>query len=199
VTRARGFTLIELLVALAIFALLSLLAYGGLSSVLETGDRTAQRLAHLGALQRSVARLVDDLVQLSPRPVRDNFGSARPAFDATAGSDTLVAFTRGGWPNPAGLTRSSLLRVEYGLDGRTLVRRTWSVLDRAPQSEPLEQRLLERVDRFEMRYYDADGRWQGFWPPVGTPAGGTLLPRAIELLIEVEGFGQITRLVVPSG
>jgi general secretion pathway protein J len=195
--RTRGFTLIELLVALAIFAVVSLLAYGGLASVLETAARTELRLARLGALQRTVARLVDDFGQLAPRPVRDGFGDARPALDALPERVPAVAFTRGGWPNPAGQARSSLLRVEYGLDARVLVRRAWPTLDRAPQNEPLEQRMLDGVDRFEVRYYDAEGRWQTFWPPAGTPADSSLLPRAIEILVEVEGFGPITRLVVP--
>ncbi|MGH8772628.1 MAG: PulJ/GspJ family protein, partial [Burkholderiales bacterium] len=37
--KARGFTLLELLVALAIFALLSAIAYGGLNAVLDSREQ----------------------------------------------------------------------------------------------------------------------------------------------------------------
>ena len=41
--RSRGFTLIEVLIALTIFAIMSALAYRGLTSILDARDRVAQR------------------------------------------------------------------------------------------------------------------------------------------------------------
>jgi general secretion pathway protein J len=197
--RPRGFTLIELLVALAIFAVLSLLAYGGLASVLDGSELTMQRSTRLGALQAAVGRLVDDLEQAGPRPVRDAYGDPLPALSGGGGAG-VFELTRGGWPNPAGQPRSSLQRVAYELVDRTLVRRVWMVLDRAPDSAPLEQRLLTGVDAFELRFRGSrDGRWEASWPPAGAAAGSEVLPLAIEATLEVEGFGRITRLVVTGG
>jgi general secretion pathway protein J len=197
--RPRGFTLIELLVALAIFAVLSLLAYGGLASVLDGSELTMQRSTRLGALQATVGRLVDDLEQAGPRPVRDAYGDPLPALSGGGGA-AVFELTRGGWPNPAGQPRSSLQRVAYELVDRTLVRRVWVVLDRAPDSAPLEQRLLTGVDAFELRFRGSrDGRWEASWPPAGAAAGSEALPLAIEATLEVEGFGRITRLVVAGG
>ena len=60
-----GFTLLELIVVLLIFSIMSILAYGGLRSVLDTRvgveaarDRTAE-------FQRSYRRVRDDIRQLS--------------------------------------------------------------------------------------------------------------------------------------
>jgi len=198
--RTRGFTLIELLVALAIFAVLSLLAYGGLASVLDGSELIGARSARLGALQRTVTRLVDDLNQAGTRPVRDAFGDPLPALAAGAGATPALELTRGGWPNPTGQPRSSLQRVGYDLVDRTLVRRVWPVLDRAPNSVPLEQRLLDGVTAIELRFRgDRQGRWESAWPPADAAPGHSALPLAVEVTLEVEGFGRITRLVVIGG
>jgi general secretion pathway protein J len=196
----RGFTLVELLVALAIFAVLSLLAYGGLASVLDGSELTSARGARLGQLQRTVTHLVDDLTLAGRRPVRDAFGDPLPALVGGAGAAAVLELTRGGWPNPTGQPRSSLQRVAYDLVDGTLVRRIWPVLDRAPDSTPLEQRLLDGVTAFELRFRaDRQARWQAAWPPAAGAPGDGALPLAVELALEVEGFGRITRLVVIGG
>ena len=195
----RGFTLIELLVALAIFAVLSLLAYGGLAAVLDSSELALARGERLGRLQNAVGRMVDDLGQAATRPVRDGFGDPLPALaaDPAGGNSAALELTRGGWSNPAGQPRSSLQRVAYALDGRTLVRRVWTVLDRAPDSAPLEQRLLDGVDSFALRFLATrDGRWENGWPPAGRDPDDAVLPLAGEVSLDVEGFGTLTRLVV---
>jgi len=194
-----GFTLIELLVALTIFAVLSLLAYGGLASVLETGGQLRERSARLGELQRAVTWLVNDLSQLAGRPVRDGFGDPQPALRAQPELEPPLVFTRGGHPNPAGTARSSLQRIAYRRDENRLVRLAWAVLDRAPESTPLEQPLLDGVTDFEVRLLGANEQWLTFWPPAGEPPDTAQLPRAVEVTLEVEGFGRITRLVLTGG
>ncbi|MDX1594535.1 MAG: type II secretion system minor pseudopilin GspJ [Gammaproteobacteria bacterium] len=192
--RSRGFTLIELLVALAIFAVLSLLAYGGLASVLDGSDLAGARAERLGELQRAVHRVTDDLAQLAPRPVRDAFGDPQAALRADGGG---LEFTRGGWRNPAGRERSTLQRIGYALEERTLVRLAWPVLDRAPGSRPVRQRLLGGVERLEVRFLaDRGDRWSASWPPASEPADSPRLPLAIEISLEVDGHGVVTRRMV---
>ena len=50
--RGRGFTLIELLVALAVFAVLAVMAYGGLNQVLMTRSVVDDQAEALRSLQR---------------------------------------------------------------------------------------------------------------------------------------------------
>ena len=52
-TRMQGFTLLELLIAVAIFALIGAMAYGGLQQVLVQQQRTGQQSQRLSDLQKS--------------------------------------------------------------------------------------------------------------------------------------------------
>jgi general secretion pathway protein J len=88
----------------------------------------------------------------------------------------------------------------YAYDDEQLVRYTWSVLDRAQDSEPLEQPLLEDVESMQLRYLDANKKWQDQWPDaaagIDADPADTLpvLPKAIEVTIEHTMFGTIVWL-----
>lgn len=172
---ARGFTLLELMVALAIFAVVAALAYGGLSQVLAGGQRAEQRLDELAALQRALTLLERDLLQAAPRGIRDEYGDPQPPFK---GDGTVMELTRAGAPNSTGRPLSTLRRIAWRVDGERLLRLTWSVLDRAPDSAPLEAEVLTGVTRWQLRYRGDDGEWQAQWPteqtPVATPAADGL-------------------------
>ncbi len=191
----RGFTLLELLVALAIFAVLAVLAYGGLSTVLHARDRTDQAAKRLGELQSAMLLLSRDLRQAAPRPIRDEFGDARAALLGVSEGEPRLELTRAGNANPANLQRSTLERVGYALDGGTLYRLYWAVLDRSPDSQPQKVSLLTRVDELSLRYQDAQGQWHDSWPPL-TANGGPppALPVAVEVGLQLADWGRITRL-----
>ena len=58
-----------------------------------------------------------------------------------------------------------LRRIGYRVEEESLIRYAWLVLDRAQNSEPLEQPLLDGVTGLSARYLDGDGEWQENWPP----------------------------------
>lgn len=192
--RQRGFTLLELLVALAIFALVSVMAYGGLATVLDQQFATDDIAEQLARLQKTYLLLQRDFEQLVPRPVRDEYGDTQ----APLLGDSQLQFTRGGWSNPAGHPRSSLRRVAYRLEDQELTRYAWAVLDRAQNSEPLEQPLLDGVTEVRSRYLAENDEWQDSWPPgtvAATGDGETFsLPLAVEIQLEHERFGLVTWL-----
>jgi general secretion pathway protein J len=66
-------------------------------------------------------------------------------------------------------------------------------LDRAPDSEPKKQRLLDKVTEFEVRLLDANNQWQSLWPAPGSPI--EVLPRLVEMKLQIEGVGSIRRLL----
>jgi general secretion pathway protein J len=197
----RGFTLLELLVALAIFTVIGAAAYTGLFAVLEARDATRAESERLAAVQYAVDTFVDDLTQATDRSVRSVQPRQRaPLYAPGPDIEPLLAVTRGGWPNPAGLPRSTLARVEWLLDDRQLLRQTRARPDAPDQVEPVRRRVLERVDAVDLRFQDAEGEWSPRWPPLNAPDSAAMLPRAVEVTLELADWGEVRRLVaLPPG
>ena len=194
--RWSGFTLIELLVALVIFAIFAVLAYAGLSRILDSRERLTQEQRVWQELSQAFLRISDDVAHARSRAVRDAGGFELRVFvgrlyDSRAVAEPSLELTRGGELNYGGAPRSDLRRVAYRLTEGRLVRITWPVLDRAPATEPLEAPLLADVETFELRFYDATGGPVDTWP---IPAGGPDVPRAMEVTLAVKGLGRFKRL-----
>lgn len=192
----KGFSLLELLVAVAVFAAVSAVAYGGLSSVLQARQQTERHARQLQELQQALGMLQRDLSQALARPVRDPFGDQLPAFYQQQGG-YLLAFTRAGRPNLLGRQQSELRRIAYALEEEKLVRYLWPVLD-APQGlEPYAVPLLEGVIEAELRFLDDERQWHENWPPADRQLEpqAVPLPLAVELTLELEKWGEIRRLI----
>jgi len=191
IRRAAGFTLLELLVALAIFSLIAVMSYSGLKVVLEQQAATEIQADTLAELQKVYLLVQRDIEQVVPRPIRDEYGDILPAL---VGGDALE-LTRGGWSNPAGRLRSSLQRVGYAFEDGHLVRYSWSVLDRAQDSEPQRQPLVGDIEEMTIRYLAGNNEWEERWPNPLASGDGTVavmaLPRAVEITLEHERFGPL--------
>lgn len=193
--RARGFTLLELVVVIAIFGVFSLMAYGGLDSVLKTRTHIEQALDHTAGAQKAYLRLRDDFQQLRNRPARDGYGDLQPALRVD--NQGRIELTRGGWRNPLQLPRAGMERVSYRLDGKKLKRESWRVLDQAQDSKLVELVLLDDVQTLHWRLLDADREWHERWPPENPnrKAGADApTPLAVELQIESKQWGKLTFL-----
>ena len=192
VKRQSAFTLLELLVSLALFAILSVIAYGGLQTVLDARrvtDQQAQRLAGLQMLFRIVGRDIEQTIQ---RGIRDSFGDHQAAL---SGDNEHLEFSRTGRRNPGGFSRSHLQRIRYSWQEDQIERRSWTVLDRAQDSPFQEAVLASNIKTLEFRYLDEQLQWHTQWPlPQQDKNSAPALPRAIEVTIEAEGWGRITRL-----
>ncbi len=195
--RLCGFTLIELLVALVIFAIFAVLAYAGLSRVLDSRERLTDEQRVWRELSQAFLRISDDAAHARSRPVRDAGGFELRAFvgrlfDPRALAEPSLELTRGGELNYGGAPRSDLRRVAYRLKDGRLVRITWPVLDRAPVTEPLEAPLLANVETFELRFYGDSGPSVETWPiATGSP---DVPPRAMGVTLAVKGLGRFKRL-----
>jgi general secretion pathway protein J len=203
--RRAGFTLIEVLVAVFLLAVLSAFAYQTLNYVRRSREVTSAAFARLRAVELTMHTMVTDFEQLEPRPVRDVVGTAvLPALLADPRTTNLVSLTRGGWPNTAGLPRGTLQRVTYRLDGTTLVREYYTVLDATLANAPVRREILKDVGSVHLRYMDASRTWQDEWPPVGmggaagTPSLG-LRPLAVEIVVELKDIGRIVRIAEVPG
>jgi general secretion pathway protein J len=201
---ARGFTLIEILVAVAIFAIVGMLAFGGYSELMRHSERLRESAARTRAIQTAVHRLAQDFASLEPRPVRAQLGdNVEPALVADARNDRIAEFTHSGWSNPAGVPRSTLQRVSYTLEDDRLTRNYWVMLDRTLATEPVRTVLLDGVKSVKLRFMTGQRRFTEQWPALDArragPDAARVLPIAVEITIELEDWGTITRLVEVAG
>jgi len=197
-SKQQGFTLLELLIASIIFAIMAIMAYGGLDNVLSNSKASQQALSRLQQIQQSISIISRDFSQLVPRAVRDEYGNIQPALSTANDIDNLVEFTRGGRPNPANLLRSTLVRVAYQFDEDKLIRLQWPQLDNAPGTEAKKTTLIDELEDVSIRFLDENAEWQQEWPPVNTGASisNTLAkqPLAIEVVLNLSDWGEIRRL-----
>jgi general secretion pathway protein J len=196
--RHKGFTLIEVLVALALFGILSALAFMTVNQTLANSDMLNERMDRLQAIQRTMRFLASDLMQAAPRPVRDELGQTQ--LNALR-SDLLSAYalevSHGGWTNPAGLPRGTLQRSAYRIEGEQLIRVHWNVMDRTYGNEPLVMVLLDDVLSLNFRFLQTTDEWIEQWPAQGTqgPSLVSARPRAVEIVLTLPDEGEIRRVV----
>jgi general secretion pathway protein J len=186
-----GFTLLELLIAVAVFAVVGAMAYGGLHTVMNQQQRTNEHSQRLADLQLAYRIMQRDLEQLVDRQIRNEYGDRVAGLVGGSGYEG-VEFSRAGYPNPASFLRSEIQRVSYIADQDQLLRRSWRVLDRGLDSVPDEEVLIEAISDFAIRFLDESDEWQDNWPARQT-LGQTApaLPRAVEVRVELTDLGVI--------
>ena len=194
--RQQGFTLLELMIASIIFAIMAVMAYGGLDNVMDNSEASQQALDRLKQAQHTVTILNRDLSQLVQRDIRDGYGTTQPYLMSGTDVDNLVEFTRSGRVNPGRLIRSSLQRVAYRFDEDKLVRLQWPQLDRTQEMEAKQSILIDELEQVTIRFLDQNNEWQEQWPPLNAPAasGTATGPVAIEVILQLQDWGNIRRL-----
>lgn len=189
--QSSGFTLLELLIAMVIFSIMSLMAYGGLHSVLNSNASTQAYEKDLKGLQRSMMFIEKDLRQLTARPRHSGYNETQGAIvseDLDIGA--LLEFTRSGNPNPANKLRSSLQRVRYVLEQEELQRWSWSLVDHL-DAEPVVMPLVTSIETVSLRFMNAKKEWLESW----ASEDKSELPKAIEINITHKRWGKIRRLI----
>jgi len=197
-----GFTLLELLIALSIFAVMSVMIFGGLREVINIRSATDEHTSRLTELQLAFMYFSRDTRQLINRPVRGEYGDSLNALQSNDIGLYRLELTRDGYSNPAGLNRSSLQRVAYGLNDNKLYRYRWKVLDRAEDSKPTKTLMLDNVSDFNLRFLEKNdtsnntqnSSWVTAWPPQTEGDAVSGLPKMIEVTFELEDWGRFTRL-----
>lgn len=199
--RYQGFTLLELLIAISIFTVVSMLAFGGLRSVQTTASGVREAGERLAELQTALLVMGRDIEQSMNRTIRDNFGQEQPAFMGGQGKiGAFMELSRNGWRNPAGFGRSHVQRIGYALDDNQLIRLAWPVLDRSYGTEPQPRVLVKGVKSVVVRYLDQDRQWLEQWPKLQVDdQPGPPLPIAVEVTLDIEGWGFVQRLYRVAG
>jgi general secretion pathway protein J len=208
-----GFTLIEVLVAMAITALISVVAYGALSSALSGAESVRSAMVRSQDINQTLALLSRDIRQVVNRSISDEFDQRAPALSGGELSRYPLTLTRAGWHNSTGAPRSTLQRVSWWIEDDVLWRAHFPVLDRTPGTEAIETAMLEDVERFEVRFLPTindvksdrddvidDRNWRENWVlDVSQPDLELPTPAAIEIVLQLARLGEVRRLyVLPS-
>lgn len=123
--RQGGFTLLEMLIAMAVFAVMSMVAYQGLRAVLDADHITREQAQRLADLQVTLSVLERDLAQVVDVRVRDEFGDPLPPLRLRAGGEhQLLELVRAGAGGDQRLRRTAWQITERGLE-----RRLWPGVD----------------------------------------------------------------------
>lgn len=163
-----GFTLIELLIALTIFAVLSALAFTGLSRSTAITGRLKEEALFSRSLAAAWARISVDVAQCRDAPSE---ATGEPATDALA-----IWAAPDGFPSPRGRSER-LVRVEYRRVEGALVRLAWfSLPGRSPRLA--RSRLLEGVRDVKVSTLFEQGDRR---------------PRAVAVTLALDGRGSWTR------
>ena len=187
---SRGFTLLELLVAVAIFAVVATLAWGGLDAIVRSRRVLDDEAAQLAKLQRAFGRFERDMGAALPRPVRNE----RNQMEAALAGDAQRLDASTGVPATALSTQApALQRVAWSCHDGELRRTRWAAPDRTGATASEDQVLLEGLARCRLRYLAQDGLVAERWPLPGMPANA--LPQGIELELRIEGRGQFRRVI----
>ena len=190
--RQSGITLLELLIVITIFSIMSAAAYSGLQNSLKAEENFSASMKDLEAVQMSLTLFQRDIMQLSPRAIRDAFGDNEAAIVLFNGQDLF--FTRGGNFSSLKLDQTELTRVAYSLQDEQFIRSHWRHLDSTQGDQPLRASLLSKVTNLQIRILDQNNIWHLDWP---ISASGEI--RALELTLELEDWGEIRRLLPISG
>lgn len=193
--RSRGFTLVEVMVVVAIMAVIGLASATVVDSMMRTSEQSDDALKRMSQLQTAMLRLDNDMRSIV---ARSNVTGTYLFYD-----DQRLAFVRNGWFNPGGvLPRSELQPVAYLLRDGDLVREYYHFVDMTTGSDPETEVLIADVEAFSARFlpqpqYESlealNQAWTTDWD------GSSTLPYAIELTIETEKWGALTRIYRIAG
>jgi general secretion pathway protein J len=189
-SRSRGFTLIEVLLALAIFGVISVLAYRATAALTDGEARLSAEAQRWRNLEALFARFEADIRQAIPRDSRigPRTEPAWLALVADGAGNAALVFSRAGaeFADEPGIAGQ---RIGYRLRGHAVEIAYWPQLDNAADRPPAVYTLVDGVTAFRIAYLSRAGGWRDSWPVQGEAA----LPRAVRVELTLNSGEVIER------
>lgn len=193
---STGFTLIELMVAAIILAIISVVSYRLISSLVITKEVANSAQEKWGDLSLIVSRFGDDLKRLIPLTIRDQNGNMLPALLGKARLidkyDAQLEWSISGSIGDEVYGTSPPKRVGYRFDNGAVYRVYWTQLNRVQSSKPEIVLLVKNVKNFAVEYQYQDKQWRDYWPNKNSN-NLMQLPNAIRITLELDSGELIQR------
>lgn len=198
----QGFTLLELLVAITVLSMVSLIAWRGLDSLVNTRERLEPETQQVRALLTVFGQLERDVAHLASAKL---FALSTPAMRVVTqtGGPTLELVRRaaGSDTDP-----TAIQTITYALRDGVLWRDATAPTQRlgADQGQALSSvPMLEAVQALRIRFWIPGQGWlEGgslvTSPPVGAADDAVLTPQGVEFTVE-RSNGHVYRRVVVAG
>lgn len=192
-TASSGMTLLELLVAMAIFLIIAGAGYTGLRQGIDYEQHLSAKRQFWRHIESVHHLLQTDLAQAVPLSPATR-GSAAPWFSGgnrpdEPGAGLLLQLSREAHhpftPGPV----SPYQRVTYRLSDGGLYRTIRGLYDMQDQGGTELMPLLENIKGIQLRYLTMGNTWTSRWPRPGSNDDPQSLPQAVELNINVTGYG----------
>ena len=201
--------------ALVISGLVAIMAYEALDGASRGAERTNQVMDEINQLDRAWQLLDSDLRHLLlPNGANVVFQAQSLQSSGEHAEQLLLVFKRRGWVNFSNQRRSDLQLVSYRLSDGVLWRDFMPEFNRDitqidMEREAFHQKLLDNVVDVQFRFLhqglislngkseldgsDYSDNWLQQWPDP-TLSGGSVMPLAMEVTLDVKGVGPSVRL-----
>lgn len=200
--RHSGFTLVEVLLALVIMAMIAMLSAQAFNTASSGSAATREAMDRIAAIDRTFVLIETDLRNAIPKVLTDSFGKPLPPLYVADSDDYWMTVMRGGLANPLFLPRTEEVRVGYRYIEESIWRDTWYNGRETDQEDARAQKILEGVTSMSVRVLPpqsntgsvsiSGGPWLQDWPQGQQQMD--VLPSAIEVTLELEDMGEVTRL-----
>ena len=192
----RGFTLIEIMISVIIFAIISVISYRIITSLIRTKEIAGEAQDKWGSLSLINSNMGNAWNRVMPLVVRDVNGSILPALQGksslSGNYDSQLELTLSGYVGDDVYGTSSPRRIGYRFNQGSLYLVTWPVLNRALTTVPQINLLIDNVQSFTALYLYPDKQWHDSWPPVG--GDPTILPKAVKIQYQLKSGESIERV-----
>ena len=143
--RSHGFSLLELLVAISIFSTISTFVFLVMDQYFVTQGKVNKHNEKLSGMSRFLQLIEQDIQYAINREIRDQYGVRQPALVLYQGYDNEFLTLTVSRPDYSFQGVTKLFRISWKFENGNIIRSHWPVLDRSPDSQPIQHVILEEV------------------------------------------------------
>ncbi|MBX9866261.1 MAG: type II secretion system minor pseudopilin GspJ [Burkholderiales bacterium] len=194
--KQQGFTLIEIMISVIIYAIISVISYRIITSLINTKEIAGGAQEKWGNLSLVNSNMGASWNRAIPLVARDGNGAILPALQGkpnlSSNYDSQLELTQSGYIGDDVFGTTAPKRIGYRFNQGSLYLVTWPVLNRVLTTVPQIDLLIDKVQSFSVLYLYPDKQWHDSWPPEG--GDPTVLPSAIKLQYQLKSGESVERV-----